>query len=238
MTVLQRKTVGAGLLSLALILGTWISPGPVAGGKYPAEIENLPPITIVKDGQARHLALTDVFEFYGNSCMSSSSAFLATSHGLRVLFGDEPADLADLVIVTPSAGGSIDFLDLLMRDDPRQRTWPPAGISGGADNFVFQFYRKSTMQGVIVKYKDGLWPADWFDLRAKQKAGTITDAERQRRVEARRLVQEVFPTMAPEDLFETSDVFTFVSWGHINPGELDRLGREQRRAARAQAAEQ
>jgi hypothetical protein len=219
------------IIGMALI---WAA-GPAAGcEKEDVDVDHVRPIMVIRDGEARAVRLSDVHDHYGNTCLSATTAFLATSYGIELLFGADPADLNDLMVFTPSAGGSIDFLDLLMRPDPGQRTWPPAAISGNEDSFVFHFYRKSTMQGVVVRLQDGLWPANWNEMREKQKAGTITEAERKQRQQDRRAVLEGFPAMDFTELFGEPMVFTYVTWGHLQPGEMDRLLRDQRCASRGQ----
>lgn len=203
--------------------------------EYPQSARDLPPLTVIQGGQERTISLCDAYDFHGNVCPGATMGFMALRYGLELLFGTETPDLDDLMVISRSAGGPMDLFDLLMKGDDRsQRTWPPAGMKMGAENFAFQFYRKSTMQGVIVRLQDGLWPADWFELRAKQKAGTITEAEAEKRKQDRRMVVETFPRMAAEELFGKPEIFTFVAWGHLEQGELDQLIREQRRAAKGQ----
>lgn len=202
--------------------------------KEDVNVDHVRPIMIIRDGEVRAVKLSDVYKYYDTTCLSATTAFLATSYGIELLFGADPADPNDLMIFTPSAGGTLDFLDLLMRDDFRQRTWPPAGISSNEDAFVYHLYRKSTMQGVVVRLQDGLWPAGWFEMREKQKAGTITEEERRQRRQDRLSVLKGFPAMDFKELFGEPTVFTYVTWGHLEKGEMDRLLREQRRAARAQ----
>lgn len=223
--------VGGLVIGVALLLA--------AGAGWACEredvnVDHVRPIMIIRDGEVREVKLSDVYEYYDSTCLSATTAFLAAGYGIELLFGDDPADPNDLIVFTPSSGGTLDFLDLLLRDDFRQRTWPPAGISGNENAFVFHFYRKSTMQGVVVRLRDGLWPANWYEMREKQKAGTITEEERRQRRQDRLSVLKGFPAMEFRDLFGEPAVFTYVTWGHLEQGEMDRLLREQRRAARAQ----
>ncbi len=77
-----------------------------------------------------------------------------------------------------------------------------------------------------------MWPEDWFELREKQHAGTITEAQRKKRGQDRRFILENYPAMAFEKLFEKPDLYTFIVWGHIEKGEMDKMIRDQRRARR------
>ncbi len=161
--------------------------------------------------------------------------FMAMKYGLELLYGNEVPDLDDLIVVNRAPGGPMDLFDLIMKgNDTSQRTWPPAGMASGAESFVFQFFRKSNMQTVTFGLKDGLWPGDWFELRAKHKDGTITDEEEEKRQQDRQKVVREFPGKSFAELFGKPPVHTFVAWGHMEPGELDRLMREQRRQAREQ----
>ena len=125
------------------------------------------------------------------------------------------------------------MLDVVMKGGGHaSRTWPPPGITRGAGNFQFQFLRKSTMQAVDVRLQDGLWPDDWFELRDKHQAGTITEQETEKRMADRQYVISQFPDKTFQELFGTPDVCTFIAWGHMEEGEMDRLGRDLRRQQR------
>ncbi len=213
---------------LALMAGAWsVSAGTRT---YPASAENLPPVTIIKEGRELTIRLTDVYDFHGNACPGATMAFQALRYGLELLYGQETPDLADLVIISRSAGGPMDLFDLLMKGkDKSRRTWPPAGMVMDADNFTFQFLRKSTMQTVTVRLQDGLWPEDWFELRAEHKAGTITDEQKKKRTKDRQRVIRTFPGKPLTELFGTPQVDTVVVWGQILPGEIDRHIRDQRK---------
>jgi hypothetical protein len=220
------------ILSLILIMGLFCAQG-FAGGDYPESIKTIPPITVVAKGQERIIRLTDVYDFHGNACPGATMAFQAVRYGLELLYGDKTPDLDDLVVISRSAGGPMDMFDLLMKGpDKSNRTWPPAGVAMAAENFNFQFLRKSTMQAVTVRLKDGLWPRDWFELREKHKAGSITDAEQEKRKKDRSRVLSQFPLKSFAELFGEPQVYTFISWGHMEKGEMDRLIRQQRKQAR------
>lgn len=211
-------------------LGTVFASEPER--KYPASVENLPPIDVVHNGQIRTISLCDAFDYHGGACPGATMAFMAVRYGLELLYGQETPDPDDLVIISRAPGGPMDLLDLIMKgSDPSKRTWPPTGISRGADHFVFQFLRKSTMDTVTVKLLDGLWPEDWFDLRDKNKDGTITEAEKEKRQKDRQYVIREFPQKSYEELFGKPPVQKFIAWGHIEPGEIDKHIRDLRRQA-------
>jgi hypothetical protein len=226
-SITTRISMGL-IIGLAVLAGAW---NVSAGSKtYPASAENLPPVTVIQEGQERTIRLTDVYDFHGNACPGATMAFQALRYGLELLYGKETPDVNDLVIISRSAGGPMDLFDLMMKGrNKSKRTWPPAGMTMGAENFEFQFLRKSTMQSVTVRLQDGLWPADWFELRAGNKAGTLTDEEKQKRKEDREHVISTFPGKPLTQLFGNPSVYTIVAWGQILPGEIDRHIRDQRK---------
>jgi formylmethanofuran dehydrogenase subunit E len=198
---------------------------------YPETVKDLPPITIVRDGETRNISLCDAFDAHGHACAGATMAFMAVRYGFELLYGTETPAADDLIIVTRAPGGPMDLLDLIMKGEDRaNRTWPPAGITRDAENFVFQFYRKSTLKGVTLRLEDDLWPQDWFELRDKFKAGTITDAEQKKRQKDRQHILQEFPKMSFSELFGEPEVFTFIAWGKIEPGEMDKCIRQQRKA--------
>lgn len=219
------------IIGLAVVAGAW---NVSAGGKtYPASAENLPPLTVLQEGRERTIRLTDVYDFHGHACPGATMAFQALRYGLELLYGKKTPDVNDLVIISRSAGGPMDLFDLLVKGgDKSRRTWPPAGMVMDADNFEFQFLRKSTMQAVTVRLKDGLWPADWFELRAGHKAGTLTDEEKEKRKKDREHVIRTFPGKPFTELFGKPSVYTVVAWGQILPGEIDRHIRDQRQESK------
>jgi len=213
------------LAVLALSWNVW------AGSKtYPASAREVPPVTVIQEGQERTIRLTDVYDFHGNACPGATMAFQALRYGLELLYDEETPAVDDLVIISRSAGGPMDLFDLLMKGgDKSKRTWPPAGMVMAADNFAFQFLCKSTMQTVTVRLQDGLWPEDWFELRAGHKAGTLTDEQKQKRTKDRQRVVRTFPGKPLTELFGTPQVNTVVVWGQVLPGEIDRHIRDQRK---------
>ena len=226
--------IGMGLMiGLAVVAGAW---NAYAGDKaYPASAENLPPVTVIQEGQERTIRLTDVYDFHGNACPGATMAFQALRYGLELLYEKKTPDVNDLVIISRSAGGPMDLFDLLVKGgDKSKRTWPPAGIVMDAKNFEFQFLRKSTMEAVTIQLKDGLWPGDWFELKDKKKAGTLTDAEKEKRQKDRKTIINDFPGKSFSELFGRPEVYKFVAWGQVLPGEIDRHIRDMRREHRRQ----
>ncbi len=232
---LMVRSTGMVLLGLCFMFGA--GPAPVSAGQADCSeaARNLPPLEVIQDDESRLITLCDAYEFHGNACPGATMAFMALRYGLELLYDDQVPDVDDLVILTRAPGGPMDLFDLVMKgNDPSGRTWPPSNMVGSADNFVFQFIRKSTMQTVTFGLRDGLWPEDWFDLREKYRDGTISEDEAEKRQHDRQMVLADFPGKSFEELFGEPEVHTFVSWGHMKPGELDRLMREQRRQEREQ----
>ncbi len=230
--------IGMGLIiGLAVVAGAW---NVSANNKpYPASVMDLPPVTVVQAGQERLIRLTDVYDFHGNACPGATMAFQALRYGLELLYGEETPELEDLVIISSSAGGPLDLFDLFMKgEDKSKRTWPPPGITMEVENFNFQFLRKSTMKAVTIKLQDKLWPADWFELKSKHKNGTITEAEQKKRKKDRKKVISEFSGRSFVDLFGKPEIYTFIGWGHILPGEFDRHIRDLRHESRRQKVTQ
>ncbi|MCF4151304.1 hypothetical protein L2W58_05765 [Dethiosulfovibrio sp. F2B] len=161
-------------------------------------------------------------------------SFMALSYGTSMLFTDgEPVNFEDLVIFARAPGGPIDLLDFFVKGrDNTKRTWPPSGMISGMKSFTFDFMRKSTLQGVHVELQDGLWPSDWFELKKKKKTGTITKQEEQKQNDNRAYVLNQFPLKSFQELFGTPRPYTFVGWGTLESGEMDKLIRAQRHRSR------
>ncbi len=233
---LQIKTMTGLMVFLLLICGSAL---PVAAdcdaGKegYTQAARDLAPLTVIRGGETLNLSLVDAYEFLEHPCLTGTIGFLAARYGFRLLYGEETPVIDDVVAFGRAPGGSMGALDFIFKgDNPRDKTWPPHGIENSADNFVYQFLRKSTMQAVTVRLKDGMWPEDWFELREKQHAGTITEAQRKKRSQDRKFILENYPAMSFEELFEAPDQYTFIAWGHMEKGEMDKMIRDQRRARR------
>ncbi|WP_291323143.1 hypothetical protein [Desulfonatronospira sp.] len=236
---LQLRALTGLMVFLLLVCGSALPAAAGCGagdGGYTQAAMDLEPIIVIRDGETHNLSLVDTYEFLEHPCLTATVAFQAARYGLEMLYGGETPVIEDVVAFSPAAGGSMGALDFIFKgDNPRDKTWPPAGITRSADNFVYQFLRKSTLQAVTIRLKDKVWPEDWFELREKQHDGTITEAQRKKRSQDRRFILENYPAMEFEELFEDPDLFTFIAWGHMEKGEMDRKIREQRRQAREQA---
>jgi hypothetical protein len=209
------------------------------GVPCPDSAKSAPPIIVKQGGETRSIHLCRAFDFHGNACPGATMTYMAVRYGLELLHEDgEIPDLDDLVVIGRAPGGPMDLLDLIMKGEDRAgRTWPPEGIESGAENFSFQFFRKSTMRAVTVRLRDGLWPADWFELRDKNRDGSITEAESEKRQRDRQYVIREYPRKTYSELFDEPEVHAFVAWGGIGPGEIDRRIRDLRRSRRRAAAE-
>lgn len=198
----------------------------------PAQAAELGPIKVLRDGEVRTLHLKDA-----GRCAGVHISFLAVRYGLDLLYGDEVPEVTDLLVFTTTPGGPIDLLDKVLRGGgANDRTWPAPDMAADPDNFALMFVRKSTLQMVEVRLQPGLWPADWFALREKNKAGTLTDGERQRFAAHRKLLTEDYPQRSFEELFGRPEVLTFAAWGQLERGEMDRHSRTMRRLHRTAEA--
>ncbi|WP_028575825.1 hypothetical protein [Desulfonatronovibrio hydrogenovorans] len=233
---LQLKALSGLLMFLVLAMGSALPAAADCGagdGGYTQAARDLAPVKVIRGGEPRNLSLVEAYDFLEHPCLTGTVSFLAARYGLKLLFGEETPVIEDVVAISLAPGGSMGALDFIFKgDNPRDKTWPPHGVENSADNFVYQFLRKSTMQAVTIRLKHEMWPSDWFELREKQQAGTITEAQRKKRSQDRRFILENYPAMALTELFETPDQYTFIAWGHIEKGEMDKMIREQRRARR------
>lgn len=227
----KLKPVMVILLSMIIFQGAAVSMA-ACGKSYeecPKSAKGLPPLTVIHDKEERILSLCQAFDFHGNACPGATMAFMALRYGLELLYGDETPVVEDMLIINRAPGGPMDLFDLLMKgDNHAARTWPPEGITRGKENFVFQFLRKSTQEGVTIKLRSEMWPDDWFILRDKKKAGTITDQEIKKREQDRGYVINQFPGKNHSELFEATEKYRFVAWGHLEPGEMDKNIRKYR----------
>lgn len=234
---MKRRLAGI-LIVFACVLALFHGfAASAAERKYPESVYSLPPITVIRGDETVEIKLCDTFDFHGNACPGATMAFQAIRYGIKLLHAEgEIPRTDDLLIIARAPGGPMDLLDLIMKGaDRNTRTWPPAGMAKGAENFVFDFFRKSTMQAVSVRLLDGLWPADWFELRDKKDAGTITEAESERMQRNRQSVVREFPRKTFVELFGEPQAYTYVAWGSVEKGEMDGLIREQRRRSKEEA---
>ncbi|TWI76741.1 hypothetical protein LZ24_00362 [Desulfobotulus alkaliphilus] len=216
---------------LSCMICMFLTPGLGASEqKHPESIRKLPPITAMQKGEARIIHLTDIYGHYNTSCAGTLMSFIGIRYGMESLFGEDTPDLDDMLILTLAGGGPLDTLDYILKGgDPADRTWPPPGIAGDFDHYIFHFFRKSTLEGITISLRQDAWPADWFELREKYKNETITEAEEKKRRENRRSVVQAFSTKNPADLYDSSGVYTFIPWGSMTEGEMKRNIRNQRR---------
>lgn len=215
-----------------IVMGSWA----FAGQDYPQSVQNVPPVKIAQNGEVREITLCEVFDYHGGACPGATMAYMMVRYAFELLYEDgEIPDPRELVVIGRAPGGPLDMLDVVMKGGGHaSRTWPPPGITRGAGNFQFQFLRKPTMQAVNIRLQDGLWPDDWFELRDKHQAGTITEEEAEKRKRDRQYVITQFPGKSFQELFGTPRVYTFIAWGHMEQGEMDRLGRDLRRQQRGE----
>jgi hypothetical protein len=195
--------------------------------QYPESLKNLPPLTAMQNGEIRIIHLTDVLDFYKKTCPGTVLSFIAIRYGIDTLFGEDTPDLDDLVVMSRIGGGPLDTLDFILKGgNPANRTWPPAGLDSGMENYVLQFYRKSTLQGITVSLrKDIASTADSYC----SSAAPAGEVEQQRRTALRRYIFQTLPQNPPSEAFETSGVFTFIPWGNMTEPEMKRNIRNQRR---------
>lgn len=232
---LYKKRI-SGLVLALLTLASLPAEASCGGCKssLPAEVAaKIAPITVLREGKPEALALSDA-----GGCAGIALCFMAVRYGLDLLYGQEIPDLDDLVVFTANPGSTMDLLDKVLRGaGANNRTWPAPGMIATPDNFAFHLVRKSTMQMVEVRLKDGLWPADWFELREKGKKGTLSETEKQKLSQNRQLLAGDYPRRSFVELFGEPQVQTFAAWGHLERGETDRRVRDLRRQARGQEKE-
>lgn len=182
------------------------------------------PIAITADGQMREITLEDAFTFHGNQCPGATTTFRAIQYGIGLLFPGETPARDDLMIIsrTPAVGPK-DLIDLVMKgNNHTHRTWPPVGMEKAQRNFSFTVIRKSTCEAVDVRLKEGVWPTDFFLLKKKEEAGTISNDERDRLHGYTKEIIMGFPVRPPEELFGKPEPYKLILWGTLQPGELDR----------------
>lgn len=182
------------------------------------------PIVIAVDGARQEIALEDAFRFHGHECPGATTAFLAVRYGIGILFSGETPARDDLMIVSrTSAQGPKDLIDLVMKGNSHaRRTWPPVGMEKTQGNFTFTVIRKSTCEAVDLRLREGVWPADYFLLKKKEKAGVISHDEWNRLHGHTKEIITGFPARPPEELFGKPEPYKLILWGTLQPGELDR----------------
>ncbi len=211
------------LYSTMLLMGLLLVPLPAssvdtekthASNAYPAAVEDFPPISFFKNNRIRTLTLADVFDYHGHACPGATVTFMALQYGLTLLYDTVLVNTDDVLVLSGAPGGSMDVLDLFMYGNPPAlRTQMHQGIERSADNFVLTLHRVSTGQTVTIALQDGLWPGDWFELREKARAGTMTEVEQKKREGDRRYIIEQFPLKAMTTLFGTPEIKHSMLWG-------------------------
>lgn len=179
--------------------------------EYPDSVMNNPPINVIRNGEMVKVKLTDVYDFHGDACPGATMAYRAFQYGIQLLFGDEIPEVNDLIVISRAPGGPKDVFDLVIKgNDPSKRSMLPDGIIRKVENFEFQFLRNSTMEAVIISLKESMWPDDWFELREKNRAGTITETEKEKRLRDRKNVINTFPEKSFTELFGEPEVYKFI----------------------------
>ena len=243
--VMKKRIVFlTGLFVLAVI---WMSPVVVSAWCSCLEchqkhgvtikIPSTPPIRIMVDGKEQHITLDRAFRFHGHECPGMTIAYLAIRHGINLLYRNEIPERGDLLVTSRTpAGGVKDFIDFLMKGDkPSDRTWPPVGMEKGRDKFVFTVARKSTCEAVEIRLKEEFFPADFYPLKKKEQEKTITKDEWERLHTYMKDMLLRYPTRPAEELFSRQGPYKIITWGTLQPGELDKSIRKMRQEARKKA---
>jgi hypothetical protein len=177
------------------------------------------PIMIKAEGKTRSISLSDAFGFHGHSCPGMTTAYRALQYGILLLFGKEIPEQDDLVIFskTPTPG-SLDLLDLIMIGENRkERTVAPKGMQSSPDNFSYMLYRKSTHTAVDIHLKPEHYPKDFFALKRKQSADTLTSEEWDTLHGYMKAIILTFPSKSFEDLFGMPQPYKTITWGTLIP---------------------
>lgn len=225
------------IILTTVLLCLWAAPPLLAteNPRYPESLQKVPPLTVLQKGEKHTIHLTDVLAFYKKTCPGTVLSFIGIRYGIETLFGKETPDLDDLVVMSRIGGGPLDTLDYIIKGgDPANRTWPPAGMNKGMENYTLQFFRKSTLQGLTVSLrKDISSTADSYC----SSAAPAGEAEQQRRTALRHYIFQTLPQNPPSEAFEISEVFTFIPWGSMTEPEMKKKIRNQRRQHAARTPE-
>lgn len=196
------------------------------------KIPPVPPIKVSVGGRERSITLVDAFKFHGHECCGVTTAFLAVQYGIKLLYGDSVPSTGDLLILSrhPSRG-VMDLIDFVMKgENNADRTWPIAGMKKSRDNFRFTIIRKSACLAVDIQLNPARWPADFFKLKRKQKKKTLTKDEWETVHEYMKNIIMKFPITPAEELFGKPVPYKVLTWGTIEPSEIDRNIRKMRRS--------
>ena len=177
------------------------------------------PIVIKAEGKTRSISLSDAFGFHGHSCPGVTTAFRALQYGILLLYGTEIPEQDDLLISSKTpAPGSLDLLDLIMIGENRKgKTGAPKGMQSRADNFSYTIYRKSTHTAVDIHLKPEHYPKDFFALKKKQSANTLTSEEWDTLHNYMKTIILTFPSKSFEDLFDSPQPYKAIIWGNLMP---------------------
>jgi formylmethanofuran dehydrogenase subunit E len=180
--------------------------------------ENVPDISPIRmrvDGKENILTLAEAFRFHGHSCPGLTTTFRALQYGIQLLYGDEIPDRNDLLIFskTPTPG-NLDLLDLIMLGEQgKGKTVAPDVMKSSRENFHYILYRKSNCTAVDIRLKPELYPADFFDYKKKQSAGSLTPEEWETLHGYMKHIILTFPTESFETLFGAPKPYPMILWG-------------------------
>jgi hypothetical protein len=185
------------------------------------------PIQLMYQSEKRSITLADAFEDHGYPCAGVTTTFLAVQYGINLLYDSEIPETCDLVILSRSGtSGALDFIDFLMKGDQHKhkgkgKSKSPEGMKPSRENFVFTILSKSTSQGVDVKLKPEHFPADFFTLKKKQRANSLTPEEWEKIHGYVKNIILTFPTMPADALFGQPQPYHVMSWGCLTPCKGD-----------------
>lgn len=221
-------------LLLAVPVPTWADGGCIKCHQENSVVVKPPqvrPIILMIDGEKKAISLMDAYAFHGHECPGMTVAYLAVQYGLERLYGDEVPVRDDLMISSRiPARGPMDLIDLIMKGDKQSsRTWPPVGMKKSRNNFSFCVFRKSSCEAVDVRLKPEWFPEEFFKLKKKQKAKTITPEEWERLHGYMADIITGFPEKSKTELFGDPRPHKIVWWGSLTSGEMDRHIRKLRK---------
>jgi hypothetical protein len=201
------------------------------------DLPKVSPILIKADGQTVSIDLPTAFAYHGHECPGVTTAYLAMQYAIQLLYGNEIPERNDLMIASRMPrGGPMDMFDLMMKgDNPALSTWP-LDVKPSPDLFSFTVYRKSTAEAVDIQVKPGVFPAEFFVLKQKQKNKTITMAEWDRLHQYLIELITVNPTNHKAALFGEPKPYKTLWWGTLATGEMDRHIRQIRQQAKKRKA--
>lgn len=197
-------------------------------------IPSVPPIKIMADGKEENITLDRVFRFHGDECPGAAIAYRAVQYGINLLYRNEIPERDDLLVVSRTpAGGVKDCIDFILKGDkPSEKALFPMGMEKSRDGFSFTVVRKSTCETVEVKLNKELFPVDFFPLKKKEQAKTITEDEWKRFHAHMKGMILGFSAKPAEEMFGRPEPYKTIIWGTIKPGELDKNMRKMKQTQR------